>query len=303
MPAGPRQILEAQFAIAAADLDALFAESRDAARREAAEELNQAVRRLRQAGDRDELCETLSDAASRFAGSVLLFRVEDGEARSSRISVLLSDAPAISSAVTMQEPLVAIACAAEISASAVAELGHDAAARVHLFPVPAGNSAPALIYAWDAVQGPAIELLTQVAAAVWMAFPEPQASPAPDLVLIAPAPALPAPEPVAEPVSKPPAKWEDLPATEQQTHLRAQRFARVQVAEMRLQHSADVQSGRTHRNLYQALRVPIDTAREAFRVQFFTCSSMVDYLDLELTKTLAHDDPELLGATYPGPLV
>jgi hypothetical protein len=30
---------------------------------------------------------------------------------------------------------------------------------------------------------------------------------------------------------------------------------------------------------------------------------MVDYLHLELTRTLANEDPDLLGSTYPGPLV
>ena len=109
------------------------------------------------------------------------------------------------------------------------------------------------------------------------------------------------PEPAIAP--KPAATWEELAPAEQQIHLRAQRFARVQVAEMRLRYADAVQSGRTRRNLYDALREPIDTARGAFRKQYFTCSSMVDYLDLELTRTLAHDNPELLGQHYPGPLV
>jgi hypothetical protein len=86
--------------------------------------------------------------------------------------------------------------------------------------------------------------------------------------------------------------------------LRAQRFARVQVAEMRLFHAEVVQVGRSRRNLYEALRQPIEDARQAFRARFFTgCPSMVDYLHLELTRTLANDDPDLLGSTYPGPLV
>ena len=85
---------------------------------------------------------------------------------------------------------------------------------------------------------------------------------------------------------------------------RAQRFARVQVAEMRLFEADAVQTGRARRNLYDALRPSIDAARESFRNQFFTsCASMVDYLDRELERTLANDDPNLLGKTYPGPLV
>ena len=80
--------------------------------------------------------------------------------------------------------------------------------------------------------------------------------------------------------------------------------ARVQVAEMRLFEADAVQSGRAQRSLYEALRHPIDAAREIFRHTFFApCASMVDYLDLELTRTLANDDADLLGKTYPGPLV
>jgi len=56
--------------------------------------------------------------------------------------------------------------------------------------------------------------------------------------------------------------------------------------------------------LYETLRGPIDAAREQFRKDFFAqCSSMVDYLDLELVRTLANDDAELLGTNYPGPMV
>jgi hypothetical protein len=154
---------------------------------------------------------------------------------------------------------------------------------------------PALIYAWGSVQGPAIELLGQVAAAVWSAIPEP--TPAPERVSILPAPSSAA-------AHAPATSWDSLPAEEQQIHLRAQRFARVQVAEMRLFEADAVQNGRAQRSLYEALRKSIDAARETFRTTFFaSCATMVDYLDLELTRTLAHDDPDLLGKTYPGPLV
>jgi hypothetical protein len=116
--------------------------------------------------------------------------------------------------------------------------------------------------------------------------------PAPELVTIEPAPAQPA------------SAWDRLPLEEQRIHLRAQRFARVHVAEMRLFQADAVQAGRTGRNLYDALRQSIDAAREAFHQSFFApCPSMVDYLHLELVRTLANDDPDLLGNNYPGPMV
>jgi hypothetical protein len=143
------------------------------------------------------------------------------------------------------------------------------------------------------VQGSALELLTQVAAAAWRAMPEPP-EPAlePELVTIEPAPPQSA------------SAWDRLPPEAQRIHLRAQRFARVQAAEMRLFQTDAVLAGRAARNLYETLRKPIDAAREAFLLSFFApCSSMVDYLHLELVRTLANDEPELLGNNYPGPMV
>jgi hypothetical protein len=98
--------------------------------------------------------------------------------------------------------------------------------------------------------------------------------------------------------------WDELSPEDQQIHFRAQRVARVQVAEMRLHHGDAVQAGRTRGNLYEVLHKPIETARETFRQTYFsTCPSMVDYLHLELVRTLANGDPELLGKEYPGPMV
>jgi len=121
----------------------------------------------------------------------------------------------------------------------------------------------------------------------------------------------PAPEGLVpiEPVERPAvpqavSAWQRLPLEEQRLHLRAQRFARVQVAQMRLLRPEEVQSGRARRDLYGALREPIDGAREAFRRTYLDpYPSMVDYLHLEVLRTLANDDPELLGENYPGVMV
>jgi hypothetical protein len=73
---------------------------------------------------------------------------------------------------------------------------------------------------------------------------------------------------------------------------------------MRLASAAAVKRGRTRRDLYSELREPVSAARDAFRKQFFAkCPSMVDYLHLELVKTLANDDADALGKDYPGPMV
>jgi len=294
MPFGPRQLLEHRISEISTELELLFEGACDHARREQAEQLNQAVRRLRIAPEPGELCATLADAAARLASGTILFRVAEGTATSDRIEVPLGDAPALAAAAESQDPLIAAATPGEVSAPLVELLGHTPDMRVSILPVVAGKKVAALVYCWGTVQVAALELLAQVASAVWSAIPVPP----PRLVSIAMAAD---PPPVQ---AKPAAAWQELPPAEQQIHLRAQRFARVQAAEMRLYHAEVVQVARGRRNLYEALRQPIDDARQAFRTRFFAgCPSMVDYLHLELTRTLANDDPDLLGSTYPGPLV
>jgi len=293
-----RRLLEDRIGRLSDDLDTLFNESRDRARREHAEQLNQAVRRLRIAADPDELCGTLEHAAAQFADTALLFRIESDKAHHDRITVPLKSAAAFDDVVKSREPQTAASIATQLGADLVEMVGNGS--RVSLFPVECGDHVRALLCCWGNPQTGALELLAQFAGAVWSEpelEPDLQPVPPPELVRIAPAPAVPTP-------AKPAASWESLPSAEQQIHLRAQRFARVTAAEMRLYDSDGVQRGRTHRDLYGALRERIDMAREAFHEQFFApCPSMVDYLHLELLRTLANDDPDLFGKDYPGPLV
>jgi hypothetical protein len=280
----------------AADAENACSEMRNRARSELAGQLNQAVRRIRQAATREDLGETVADTASAFAAGAAWFRIEDGAARSEKLelTVPLAEAAALTGAVETREPVIALASSAEVSPQLVERFSHTSESRANVYPILAGDKPAALLYTWTGegagAQHSALELLAQVASATWQAL-EPPPPPPPPLVSIAPA-------------AKPAHPWEALGVSEQQTHLRAQRFARVQVAEMRLRNAAAVQSGRLRRNLYHSLRDPIDAARNAFRKEFFLkCPSMVDYLHLELTRTLANDDADLLGKEYPGPMV
>jgi hypothetical protein len=277
----------------------ISAEAREHARGEVADQLNQAARRIRQAPDLGQLGAMLLEAASPFASSAALFRVSGSTAHGERIygvpadraeafrrlEIPLPSAAALAEAVKSRDPVATITTPAEVSAALLGIAGHPADGRAFIYPVVAGERVPALLYAWGSVQGAALELFTQLAAAVWTGL-----RPAEDLVSIAPA--------------KPATAWESLSAEEQQLHLRAQRFARVQVAEIRLFETDAVQSGRSRRDLYGTLQKRIDAARQSFRNSFFTsCPSMVDYLHLELVRTLANDNAEALGKDYPGPMV
>jgi hypothetical protein len=288
-----RQFLE-KFAAGA---ETLNAETREQARLELASELNQAVRRLRQSASLDELAATLADTAARFAGVAEVFLISDGVAKSEKmeLEIPLASAAALAGAVESRDPVTTITTAAEVSPALVERLKHSPDGRAHIYPIVVKDSVRALLYAWGEpqrqVQGPALELMAQVAGAQWVGLlPLP-----PGMELVKIAPLLPV---------KAASSWESLGPEEQQIHLRAQRFARVRAAEMRLHEGPVVLAGRSRRNLYEALRNPIDEAREQFRKDFFArCPSMVDYLHLELVHTLANDDGELLGTDYPGPMV
>jgi hypothetical protein len=179
--------------------------------------------------------------------------------------------------------------AGEISPARAEAFGPAAGKRVFLFPLSAGGRAMGVLYAESgngSVDANALEILATSAAAIWNS--REGAATAPALLHI-----LPAPEPA----------WTALSQEEQDVHRKAQRFARVQVAEMRLYKSQAVKDGRSGHNLYGALSEEIAHVREEYRRQFMDAApSMVDYLHLELVRTLAHDDASMLGADYPGPL-
>jgi hypothetical protein len=214
--------------------------------------------------------------------------VPEDRARAFRgLEIPLGSATALAEAAESADPVATVTAASEVSTEVAVFAGHGEDGRAFIYPLVVRGRTQGLLYCWGAVQGSALELLAQLAAAVWAVLPAPA-----ELVSVK----------AVGPATT--TAWDKLSADEQQLHLRAQRFARVQVAEMRLYETDAVQSGRSRRDLYETLRERIDTARDAFRRSFFApCGSMVDYLHLELVKTLAQDDPDALGKDYPGPMV
>jgi hypothetical protein len=292
-----RQMLDGQLSQLSSEVERLFDEADIRARRELADQLNQSVRRIRQAASPDELVATLLDAAMAFAAGAAIFLVAGTAAKGGKIlgatteaqqafhslEIPFSAAPALASAIESRDPVIAVTTAAEVSPELMSLAAHPADGRAYIYPLVGKDKVPALLYCWGSTQGPALEMLAQVAAVVWESLTV-------QLVAIASAARVSA--------------WDALSPEEQAIHLRAQRFARVQVSEMRLHDGPAVQSGRNQRNLYDALRPRIDDARVTFRQSYFAkCSSMVDYLHMELVRTLAQNDPDLLGKDYPGPLL
>ena len=285
-----------------------------AARRALVEHLNQALRLLRQTADFSSLSAVLLDAGAPFSKGAAVFRISGDTLRGERLrgvtagehadcfaalELPVSAVASFGPALEMGDPVVALGGAGEISGAMVELLAHTAEERICVFPILAAGKPAGLLYAWGEVEMAALELLTQAASLVLANGAAPPRSP--DLVAIAGAPAG---HSVTPPARRAQPDWERMPQREREAHLRARRFARVQVAEMRLYHAGAVASGRARRDLYGALEEPIQAARDAYRRQFLdTTPGMSDYLHEELLHTLANDDTSLLGPQYAGPLV
>ncbi len=269
----------------------------EGARRELADSLNQIIRALRMAPDAATWKETLMDGVGQLSRRSLLVRL-DGEQFQPEAARGLPlpgpfaavSAPAIQQTIDSLETVVAARAAGELS-PAVAPFGGSDARRLFVFPLPAES--PAALVVESPVQVSAIELLTTVAA---MAIERIRRERVANVTLIAPAPS---PSPAAAAVRP---AWESLPREDRELHLRAQRFARTRVAEWQLREAAAVAAGAQSRRLYANLKPLIDAAREQYRNQFLERSGMVDYLHVEIVRTLLADEEELLGDDYPGPL-
>ena len=215
----------------------------------------------------------------------------------------LDSAGAIQSAIESQDPMVALASASEISAD-LAEgfvpAGSGDPVKAYLFPVVARQTVVAMLVAVGSVVAAPLELLSEATGMKLEMLSAPAVLKSlknPELVQIA-VPSIPA---SASGAGRP---WDELSAEDQKLHLQAQRVARVRVAELRLYHPEELRKGVFAGEIYDALRAGIDDARAGFLEAFLSKSAtMVDYLHLEILRSLAHDDDRLLGKDYPGPMV
>jgi len=95
-----------------------------------------------------------------------------------------------------------------------------------------------------------------------------------------------------------------LGEAEQKIHKDARRFARLLVFEIELYNKAKVAEGRMSKDLYKRMKLDIDRSRQTFEQRFGkTVGKRFDYFHDELVRTLAGNDPSLLGSGYPGPSV
>lgn len=154
---------------------------------------------------------------------------------------------------------------------------------VYTVPVTTGDSTVALLLAHGAVERLPVDLLCQAASLRLESLTSHGAGSTT----------------TAEPTA-----WEQLSVEDRRLHLAAQRAARVAVARIRLENSSALERGFAEQDIYKNLEVPLTSARQAFDERFMKQSgTMVDYLHLEVVRSLAAGDEAVLGTGYPGRLV
>jgi hypothetical protein len=283
--------------------------SKTTSRRETVTELNQVAWRLTNYQTQGEWVDAILDGAAAFAVHAALFLVESGSTlhlHGSRRLDLPDDlclgaatAPAFAAAIESKEAVIALRTAEEVSqalAPSPSCLPLETPERCYLVPLLNRSRVVAVLFAaGEETDLNAVELIATIASAVLE-----QHGTRPDLVAIESG-AADTPAAAAKLRTLP--AWADLADAERNLHIRAQRFARVRVAEMQLYKAGLCQKGVERQDLYLYLKPEIDSAREAYRTQFMTTPSMVDYLHLELVATLAHGEEFLLGADYPGQML
>ena len=286
--------------------DTLFREmvaSAGAAQTRLLDSLNSSFRRLRETATIEDVAALALEMAAPFATRVGFFLFRDGVAQAQHARNLgdlpvpldLDAAAAFRAVIESKDPVVAVGTPSEIGAELSQRIGFESSERVHLFPLAVRNEVRGISFAAGEVQLAALELISAMAASRMELLLPPPPPKREDLVSIAGSP-KPAPATKGD--------WAQLTLEEQALHLKAQRFARLRTAEMRIEHGDAFRRGTESGNLYAALREPIDRAREEFRRDFANgSSSMVDYLYLEMVRGLADNDDRRLGSGFPGPLV
>jgi hypothetical protein len=119
--------------------------------------------------------------------------------------------------------------------------------------------------------------------------------------VVSPELATSAPQPTATATAaaSPPAA-ETLGGRDAELHSKAQRFARLLVDEIKLYNQVKVTEGKRHRDLYDRLKDDIDKSRASYDQRYGQSAAATgDYFNRELVRSLADNDPALLGSNFP----
>jgi hypothetical protein len=86
---------------------------------------------------------------------------------------------------------------------------------------------------------------------------------------------------------------------DQDVHRKALRFARLLIDEIKLYNQAKVAEGRKHKDLYDRLKETIEKSRATYQKRYGkTVAASGNYLQNEIIRSLAEDDPSIMGANF-----
>jgi hypothetical protein len=274
-------------------------------------QLNSLLRRFRQYETESEWVRLVLDGARPFAHQIALFSLENdilllrGQVNlelPEDLSLLLAEAAAFHGVLTTKDPVAALRTPGEVgdalSASGTLNLAH-------LLPIVNGSRVAAILFvsAAEEMDLNGLEFVTGLASSILERKSNAALHAQIAVLPLTATPVISMPAPLAKPGAARLPAWADLAEEERQLHMRAQRYSRVNIAELQLAKPDACTAGRQQSNLYVFVAKEIDRAREIYRGRFMTIPSMVDYLHLELVRTAAEGDESKLGADYPGPLV
>jgi hypothetical protein len=303
-------ILDQSFAALKTLAESEIAKSAVAGRRALADSLCLTIRRISQAQTDSEIGNLLINADPLHArkAACLVFDGDQAHVSVSRgiptaaIAFPIHSSPSLVAVIETRDMVTASSSASELSEPLHAALTSDDAdtGKAHLIPVVVQGAVRMVLIAVEEVDPASFSILCE-AAAMRLELLALNGTAARTTGAAEPEPLV----QITGSAQNPVPRWADLNAAEQSLHLRAQRFAQVAVARMRVEQQGAVRQGQDRADLYGALRSEIDKAREEYRAQFLTGQSktMVDYLYLELVRSLANEQDQLLGPGFPGRLI
>jgi hypothetical protein len=90
-----------------------------------------------------------------------------------------------------------------------------------------------------------------------------------------------------------------MSADDAEVHRKAQRFARLLVDEIKLYNQAKVAEGRKNKDLYNRLKDDIDKSQATYEKRYGnTVAASASYFDQELIRSIAEDDPGVMGSDF-----
>jgi len=301
-----------------------FAHLRDSMRRRLSEELNgdlshatgasptdllnAAVASVQDATSQTDILKALLEGSTQFSRRSALFVVRAstatgwqarGFADDDAIKIITVDCAAGLAARVVESHTPSGAAAEEFDSRFVQRFGAPSDGNVLLLPLVIKSKVAALVYADGGSDGApgldrsAMELLIRTTG-LWLellsfrkSIPTETAHTENQAATAAAAPAAAVAKPAAAPAP-----------VEDEVHIKAKRFAKLLVEEIKLYNHEKVAEGRNHKDLYDRLKDDIDKSRATYDHRYGQTVSDVDYFTLELVRILGDNDRASLGANF-----